>query len=385
MSVLEIENLRFTYGEEQLYNNASVKIYEGEHVGLVGKNGSGKSTLLNLIAGKMSQDSGEIILDHTKSFTYLDQHLEVKNDLSIGEYLYDVYSDLYKLEHDMNKLYESLETADMQDYDKIISKAEHIQEILDEKDFYRIKSKIMNVINGLGIDEDENKILRDLSGGQRAKVFLAKMLLEEKDVLLSFLSSTIAYLKTHQKAVFTAAVILVLAVVLGYAYAVHVKNVQEKSWAAYYKAQLAVMANPTDLAQLNAVGVAFPKTNAAQYAQLLKGDLLYAQENYAQAADAYEPLLDAHNETLRTVATLSLAAARQATKDYEGSIKLLTQFIEKNPKSFALPQAYFTLAVSQELSGQKEKATETYKQILADYTKTYFGTVAKERLNALTK
>ena len=208
---------------------------------------------------------------------------------------------------------------------------------------------------------------------------------QEKDVLLSFLSSTIAYLKTHQKAVFTAAVILVLAVVLGYAYAVHVKNVQEKSWAAYYKAQLAVMANPTDLAQLNAVGVAFPKTNAAQYAQLLKGDLLYAQENYAQAADAYEPLLDAHNETLRTVATLSLAAARQATKDYEGSIKLLTQFIEKNPKSFALPQAYFTLAVSQELSGQKEKATETYKQILADYTKTYFGTVAKERLNALTK
>lgn len=184
MSVLEIENLRFTYGEEQLYNNASLRIFDGEHVGLVGKNGCGKSTLLNLIAGKMSQDSGEIILDHTKSYTYLDQHLEVSHDLSIGEYLYDVYSDLYKQEHEMNKLYESLESASVNDYDKIISKAEKIQEALDEKGFYRIKSSISNVINGLGIDEDENKLLRDLSGGQRAKVFLAKMLLEEKDVLL---------------------------------------------------------------------------------------------------------------------------------------------------------------------------------------------------------
>ena len=208
---------------------------------------------------------------------------------------------------------------------------------------------------------------------------------QEKDVLLSFLSSTVGYVKAHKKAVSTAVVILVLAAVLGYAYAAHVKAVEENSWAAYYKAQLAVMQDPAALNQLDSVSAQFPHTNAAQYAQLLKGDILYAQENYAQAVDVYEPLLNAHNETLRTVATLSLAAARQATKNYDGAIKLLTQFIEKNPKSFALPQAYFTLAVSQELAGQKEKATETYKQILADYTKTYFGAVAKERLTALAK
>lgn len=208
---------------------------------------------------------------------------------------------------------------------------------------------------------------------------------QEKDVLLSFLSSTVAYVKAHKKAVSTAVVILVLAAVLGYAYSAHVKAVQEKSWAAYYQAQLAVMNDPAAVTELDKVATEFPGTNAAQYAQLLKGDILYAGENFAQAADAYEPLLNAHNETLRTVATLSLAATRQATKDYDGSIKLLTQFIEKNPKSFALPQAYFTLAMSQELAGQKEKATETYKQILADYTKTYFGAVAKERLTALAK
>ncbi|MBP5407565.1 MAG: ABC-F family ATP-binding cassette domain-containing protein [Bacilli bacterium] len=184
MSVIEIENLKFTYGEEQLYNNASVKIFEGEHVGLVGKNGSGKSTLLNLIARKLSPDSGSIILDHTKTFTYLDQHLQVDNELSISDYLYDVYKDLFKKEEEMNKLYESLCEVDESQMDKILSKAEKIQEYLEEKEFYSIKSKIQNVIVGLGIDIEENRKLRDLSGGQRAKVFLGKMLLEEKDVLL---------------------------------------------------------------------------------------------------------------------------------------------------------------------------------------------------------
>ena len=207
----------------------------------------------------------------------------------------------------------------------------------------------------------------------------------EKDVLLSFLSSTIAYVKTHKQSVITIVVILVLAALLGYMYDAHVKSVQEKSWAAYYKAQLAVMSDPTAVTQLDTVSSQFPNTNAAQYAQLLKGDLLYAQENYAQAADAYEPLLNAHNETLRTVATLSFAAAKQATQDYERAIKEMTNFIQKNPKSFALPQAYFTLAMSQELAGKKQEAIETYKQILADYTKTYFGAVAKERLAVLTK
>jgi TolA-binding protein len=145
------------------------------------------------------------------------------------------------------------------------------------------------------------------------------------------------------------------------------------------------MSDPSAVTQLDTVSSQFPNTNAAQYAQLLKGDLLYAQENYAQAADAYEPLLNAHNETLRTVATLSFAAAKQATQDYERAVKEMTNFIQKNSKSFALPQAYFTLAMSQELAGKKQEAIETYKQILADYTKTYFGAVAKERLAILTK
>lgn len=184
MSVLEIENLKFSYTDEQLYNNANLRIFDNEHVGIVGKNGSGKSTLLNLIARKLTPDSGKIIFGDNKTFTYLDQHLEINTDITIFDYLYDVYKDLYKKEEEMNKLYESLAYDDGTNFDKIMNKADNIQVLLEEKGFYLIKSKISNIISGLGIDEDGNKMLKELSGGQRAKVFLAKMLLEEKDVLL---------------------------------------------------------------------------------------------------------------------------------------------------------------------------------------------------------
>ena len=208
---------------------------------------------------------------------------------------------------------------------------------------------------------------------------------QEQEAIVSLLAGTKKYVKDHKKRVIVGAVILVAAAVFGYGYSAHVNKVRENSWAAYYNAQLAVMSDPAAISQLDGVALQYPGTQAAQYAQLLKGDILYAGENYAQAADVYEPLLNASNETLRTVATLSLADARQATKDYDGAIKLMTKFIQDNPKSFALPQAYFTLALSQELAGKKTEAVETYKQILADYTKTYFGAIAKDKLAALTK
>ena len=184
MSVVEIENLKFTYGEEQLYNNASVRIFDGEHVGIVGKNGSGKSTLLNLINKRLIPDGGTITLDSTKTYTYLDQHLEVNSEISISDYLYDVYSPLFKEEEEMNKLYESLSEVSIDKMDKILARADKMQEHLEEAGFYRIKSSISNIVNGLGIDIEENRKLKELSVGQRAKVFLGKMLLEDKDVLL---------------------------------------------------------------------------------------------------------------------------------------------------------------------------------------------------------
>lgn len=184
MSVLEIENLRFSYKDKELFNNASVRIFEKEHVGIVGANGVGKTTLMKLIAGKLIPDSGKIIWDNNKSFSYLDQHLEVHTDQTIEEYLYSVYNPLFQKENQMNDLYASLVDANENEYDKILNKAYNIQEELEQKKFYEIKSRIGNIINGLGIQMEDNRLLKELSSGQKAKVFLGKMLLEEKDIIL---------------------------------------------------------------------------------------------------------------------------------------------------------------------------------------------------------
>lgn len=184
MSVLEINNLKFSYGDKQLFNSLNMRLFASDHLGLVGMNGVGKTTLLNLIAGKIDPDEGSIKWLSGVNYSYLDQHLKVYDSLTIYEYLYKVYDELYEIEDRMNKLYKSLETAHESEYDKILNKAYNLQMILEEKEFYSIKSKITNVISGLGINLDSNSILKKLSGGQRVKVFLAKMLLEEKDVLL---------------------------------------------------------------------------------------------------------------------------------------------------------------------------------------------------------
>lgn len=182
--MLDVKDLRFTYGEKQLFLDVSFKIFQGEHVGLVGANGSGKTTLLNLIAHRLSPDAGTIVWDKNISFSYLDQHLVIHDHLTIKQYLYNVYEHLFVLEEQMNQLYESLATIDVERMNKVLMQAERIQNDLETQGFYRIKSKISNVINGLGIDVTENKLLKHLSGGQRAKVFLGKMLLEEKEMLL---------------------------------------------------------------------------------------------------------------------------------------------------------------------------------------------------------
>ncbi len=184
MSILEVKNLKFGYVGETLLNGIDVRVLPEDHIGLVGANGCGKSTFMNLIAHRLSPDSGEIIWDKNVTFSYLDQYLKVDGDITIADYLYKVYEHLYDKEEEMNNLYSSLEDCDPEKMDKILNRAQRIQDYLDENNFYRIKSEISNIINGLGIGDDAKRKLKDLSSGQRGKVFLGKMLLEKNDVLL---------------------------------------------------------------------------------------------------------------------------------------------------------------------------------------------------------
>lgn len=184
--MITVKDLNFSYSNTLLYNNINFNVYNNEHVVLVGPNGAGKTTLMKLIAKILTPDSGMIsILPNTK-VGYLDQYMNLDESLKVKDYLYDVFSDLFKKEADMNKLYEDIALInDPVLIERKLNYAASIQDFLLESDFYQIKSQISNVINGLGLDMTvlENKISH-LSSGMRSKVILGKLLLEDNDLLL---------------------------------------------------------------------------------------------------------------------------------------------------------------------------------------------------------
>ncbi|MCH5584347.1 ATP-binding cassette domain-containing protein [Shimazuella sp. AN120528] len=182
MSLLKVEHLSHSFADKKLYENASFDLYKGEHMGVVGQNGTGKSTLIRILTGEIVPDKGEISWQSNVQIGHLDQYAEVDGQYTIYDYLSTAFADLFAMEARMNQLYEeSAVKADNQ----LLMQAVEIQEQLETNDFYLIDSKIQKIIAGLGIDAiGTDRVIQTLSGGQRAKVILAKLLLEQPNVLL---------------------------------------------------------------------------------------------------------------------------------------------------------------------------------------------------------
>lgn len=182
MGILEVTNLTHSFGDKVLYKNATFELFNGEHMGIVGRNGTGKTTLLRSLIGEITPDSGNIRWQKNIKIGYLDQYAKVNPKITIFEYLKTAFSDLYQIENELNKIYENMgESSD----DDLLEKASDYQSLLLNKGFYEIDSTILKVSNGLGVNSlGMNNSLEKLSGGQRARVILAKLLLESPDILL---------------------------------------------------------------------------------------------------------------------------------------------------------------------------------------------------------
>ena len=185
MSILEVDKIVFSYSGENLYNKASMRLFEAEHAVLVGPNGTGKSTLLKLLDKSLSPDEGKIKWQPNKKVGYLDQYAKIDPNLLVKTYLYDVFLPLFEKEKEMERMYESISTLKEKDVDKVLHWASELGEQLINSNFYSIKSMVGNIIHGLGLSLDIlEEPIKHLSGGMRAKIILGKLLLGDSDVLL---------------------------------------------------------------------------------------------------------------------------------------------------------------------------------------------------------
>ena len=184
MSILKVTNVSHGFGNRTILENATFQMNKGEHIGLIGANGEGKTTFLNIITGKITPDSGKIEWAKRITFGYLDQYSTLEKGLTIKEYLRTAYDYYFNLEKEMYALYDKMAT-DIDHYDEIMEEVGDIQTELESSGFYTIDSKIEEIGNGLGLgDLGYDRDVTALSGGQRSKVLLTKLLLENPMILI---------------------------------------------------------------------------------------------------------------------------------------------------------------------------------------------------------
>ena len=195
--ILEVQNLSHGFGDRAIFDNVSFRLLKGEHIGLVGANGEGKSTFMSIITGKMAPDEGKVSWAKNVKVGYLDQHTVLEKGLTIGDVLKSAYQGLFEMEERINAICDEMgSVSDDDKMNELLEEMGTLQDLLDAHDFYVIDSKVEEVARAfdllpLGLDKD----VTELSGGQRTKVLLAKLLLEKPEILL--LDEPTNYLDAH--------------------------------------------------------------------------------------------------------------------------------------------------------------------------------------------
>lgn len=185
MSILTVKNLSHGFGDRAIFNNVSFRLLKGEHIGLIGANGEGKSTFMNIITRQLEPDEGQVEWSKRVRVGYLDQHTALEKGSTIRDILKSAFQYLFDLEEEMNSICERMGEVSPEELEILLEEMGVIQDILNNNDFYIVDSKIEEIARGLGLqDIGLSKDVDDLSGGQRTKVLLAKLLLEKPDILL---------------------------------------------------------------------------------------------------------------------------------------------------------------------------------------------------------
>ena len=185
MSILNVEHLSHGFGDRAIFTDVSFRLLKGEHIGLIGANGEGKSTFMNIITGKMMPDEGKVEWSKNVRVGYLDQHTVLEKGMTIRDVLKSAFSFLFEMEEKMNDICAKMGDASEEEMNAMMEELGTIQDLLMAHDFYIIDSKVEEIGRAFGLDEiGLDKDVDELSGGQRTKVLLGKLLLEKPDILL---------------------------------------------------------------------------------------------------------------------------------------------------------------------------------------------------------
>ena len=185
MSILNVEHLTHGFGDRAIFEDVSFRLLKGEHIGLIGANGEGKSTFMSIVTGHLMPDEGKVEWAKNVRAGYLDQHAVLEEGMTIGDVLRSAFSWLFEMETEMNQMFEQMAEATPEEMERLLEETGTYQELLDQHDFYMIDAKVDEVARALGLlDLGLDRDVTDLSGGQRTKVLLAKLLLEKPDILL---------------------------------------------------------------------------------------------------------------------------------------------------------------------------------------------------------
>jgi ATPase subunit of ABC transporter with duplicated ATPase domains len=185
MSLLSIENLSHTYGDKKVLDGISFRLLKGERAGLVGANGSGKTTFLNILSENILHDEGTVLWAPGIKKGYLKQYEAFTPGATLMDVLREAFSALYQIEAEIAALADKLSACSEDEMIRLLNRMGHLQEMLDQSDFYRIDGLIEDAAAGLGLKGiGLDTPAQTLSGGQKTKLMLARLLLEKPDVLL---------------------------------------------------------------------------------------------------------------------------------------------------------------------------------------------------------
>ncbi len=183
--ILNVEHLSHGFGDRIIFQDVSFRLLKGEHIGLIGANGEGKSTFMSIITDKLMPDEGKVEWAKNVRVGYLDQHTTLEPGMTIREVLKSAFSYLFEMEKRMNEICDHLGEAKETEMEVMMEELGTIQDMLTMHDFYTIDAKVEEISKALGLEEiGLEKEVTELSGGQRTKILLGKLLLEKPDILL---------------------------------------------------------------------------------------------------------------------------------------------------------------------------------------------------------